>query len=100
MRVDRRKRIVEQHDAWLPSQGSSQGRALLLPARQVDSALAEQRRIPARELFDRFVELCDLSRPFGSVLVVGAVGEIGGDRIAEEKALLRHIADLTTQGRV
>src|SRR4029079_16815757 len=74
-----------------------QGGALLLSTRQVDSALAEHRVVPARERLDRFRELRDLGRPGPRPLVLCPVPDIVSDCITEQKAFLRDVADLAAQ---
>ena len=58
--VDRGERVVQDQDARLGRQGPREGRALLLPARQGQAALADEGVVAAREVGDVLRELRDV----------------------------------------
>src|SRR6185437_3872009 len=88
---------VQQHDAWPAGQCPRQRRALLLPAGEIDTTFAEQGFVSAGELRDRLVELGDTGRPGSGALVRRAVDEVASNGVAEQEALLRHVADLVAE---
>src|SRR6185437_7456908 len=99
MRVDGRECIVEQDDARATRQRAREGSALLLAAGEINPAFAQNRFIPTGKRFDRFGELRDSGGPRAGGVIRGSVDEIAADRIAEQKALLRYVADLAAQHR-
>src|ERR671917_403912 len=69
--------------------------ALLLATGERDAALADERLEIGGEAADVAAQAGDFRRPFhlGAFRLVDAEGDVFGERVAEKKRLLRHIAD-------
>ena len=96
LRVEGGGRLVQQEDLRLPEESSCDGNALLLPSRELDAALTDERVITVREgdfVLDEIVRVCLLACPIQ--VVIGhlepcAVYDILTDRAREEDWLLLH----------
>src|SRR4051812_32544740 len=94
--IQRRGRLVEDQDRRVLDQGAGDGDALALAYRKKPSPLAYNRVISLWETAD---EVVSVGRPGGRLdLGVGcsrpAIGDVGPDRIVEQKGVLQHDADL------
>ena len=88
--------LVEDQDRRILEKDTGDGEALLLPARELDAALADQGIEPVRQGGDHRVEP-GAARGGGDVRLRGAepaVGDVLADRAAEQEDILLHDADL------
>src|SRR5438093_209860 len=98
-RVKRAGGLVEDQDGRVSQDRSGNGHALPLAAREFYAALADDRLVPLREARDEVVGI-GLA---GGVLDLGlagagtAVGDVLGDRAAEQQHVLRHDRHLLAQ---
>lgn len=91
--IHRRNRIVEDQDGRIFQQGAGDGDALLLTARDGDTALAQDSLVAILEVHNVVPDVSKAGRPF-NVLgggVIHAKGDVVGDGIREEEVLLRDI---------
>ena len=94
-RVDRRRRVVEQEDAWVGEQRARERDPLPLPTGEREPLLADHGVVAVREPQD---ELVRFGRARGGFdLRGGRVGpgerDVGADRVGEEERVLEHDAD-------
>ena len=99
LHIHRAGAVVQDQDLGLRDQGAGDGDALLLPARQVDSALFDVGVVALRQLED---ELVRLGRSGGGdhLFVAGLrapIADVIAHRAGEQDRLLRHDADLRQQ---
>ncbi len=99
LHVDGAGAVVQNEDGGLDKQGAGDGDALLLPAGEIDAALADFGVVAAGQRGDKVVGLGHLGR--GDHLVVAGVGpsvaDVVADRAGEEHGLLQRRADLAAQ---
>src|SRR5438105_9087995 len=93
--VNGRERVVEDEYARLAQHRARDRRALLLPARERDAALAHQRVEAFGEAAHVVAQARDLRRPLdlGAPRALDAEGDVLRQRLAEEERLLRNVAD-------
>mmetsp|Transcript_6267 Transcript_6267/g.9457 ORF Transcript_6267/g.9457 Transcript_6267/m.9457 type:complete len:503 (+) Transcript_6267:362-1870(+) len=99
LRVERRRRLVEQQDLGVLEQRARDGDALLLSAGKHDAALSALRVVALGERLDEVVGVGE-ARGLLNARVradLGAVHDVVLDRHGEEHRLLRHKADLHAQ---
>ena len=77
VRVHRRQRVVEQHDARPARQRARQRGRCFCPPRQVDAALAEQRVVPAGKSSIVSTSCATSAAHAPGVRIVRAVGQVG-----------------------
>ena len=94
------QRIVKEQDRRVLHQGPRNAHALLLSARKGHAALAHNRVEPLRKPANVISHVGEFSLAlnFGSVGVEAAECDVVGDRIAEEKGILRHGSDRSPKG--
>src|SRR5215471_1211918 len=97
MCVDCRQRIVEKHDVRPTCECTSECSPLFLSAGEVDTPLPEHGIESTWKLSDRLRQLRNIRCPPASLCRRCPVGEIAGDRVAEEKTLLGYITDFRAQ---
>ena len=98
-RVDRAGGIVEQHDPRIGEQCPGERDPLALAAGQGQAALAHQGVVAVGQFPDELVGLGGPSRRL-DLLGAGrrtAVGDVGGDGVGEQEAVLEDHADLRAQ---
>eukprot|EP00760_Papus_ankaliazontas_P035441 PhM_4_TR7794/c0_g1_i1/m.94252 len=91
--------LVEDNDGWVLQQAACNGNALLLPARQLQAALADGCIPLVRELLDEGKQL-RLARRLRNLLIRGvrlSVRNVVPNRLVEHHCVLRHDADVTAQ---
>src|SRR5215470_218426 len=98
-RVDARERIVEHQQRWIGDDGARQSEALLLSARERDSAFANDGVIAARKRFDVPRYPGDGGGPAnrGLVRIVTPEANVLAHRGGEQERILGHEADAATQ---
>ena len=98
-RVDGRRRVVEDQDAWVDDECAGDRESLPLTARERDPALADDRVVAVRQRLDELVRLRQLGRVHD--LVIGRAGPAEGDVLAdarrEEERILGDHADLAAE---
>ena len=62
LRIDRRGRFVQDQDGRVAQDGTGDGEALLLPARELDAALADHGVVPLGQPFDKRLRVGDPRR--------------------------------------
>mmetsp|Transcript_16853 Transcript_16853/g.46057 ORF Transcript_16853/g.46057 Transcript_16853/m.46057 type:complete len:356 (+) Transcript_16853:255-1322(+) len=99
LRVQRRRRLVEQQDPRVRHDGARDGDALLLPAAQLRAALTAQRIVLARQRVDEGVRVGHVAGLFhlGLRRALLAVPHVVRDGRREEHGLLRNEADVLPQ---
>src|SRR5260370_2540438 len=99
LRVDAGQRIVEDQYAWVADNGAGNGGALLLAAREGDTALTNYGFIFVGEAFDVRIEAGDLRGLANLVEIVIREDErdIAANGFAEQVSVLRNVADGTAQ---
>ena len=99
LRIDRSGRVVEQEDRRIEQQRPSDRQPLPLSAGKIRALLADQRVVAVGELADEFVAAAMVAargcRPRGSPGM--SERNVRGHRIAEQKILLKHDADVPPQ---
>ena len=98
-RVERRGRLVEDHDRRVLQQRARDRDALLLAARELQPALADDRVVALRRRGDEAVDVRRARRAFdlGAAGAGAAVGDVVFDGVVEEHGVLRHDADRLAQ---
>src|SRR5204863_2123098 len=98
-RIERRGRIVEDQDARVLDQRTSDRDALPLPTRQRQPALADERLVSVGQRRDEVVQSRELGRAHD--VLVALIGPRVGDVVAqggrEEERVVRHQRDLPAQ---
>src|SRR5262249_5025637 len=95
--IERRGGVVEDEDRRTLEDGTSEGAALALAARELDAALADMgvetaATLPILELLDEVerVRLLGGAEDLGLARLRRAVADIVADRAVEERGILRH----------
>ena len=99
--VERGQGVVQDQDARIARQRTGQRRALLLSARERETALAHHRLVARREVLHVLVELRQARRLEHAHVVVRrqTEGHVGAHALREQERLLRDHADRTAQAR-
>ena len=98
--VERGEGIVEDQDFRMTVDGACDRQTLLLPARNVGTALRNAGIVLLLLFVDEFRRLRDVACAAHGVVVAVriSVRDVAGDRSLEQERLLRHVADLVAQG--
>ena len=89
--VEGRRGLVQQEDAWVHEEGSADGHALLLPARETHATLAHLGLVAVLELDDELVCVGGLGRRLDlgvGDLAVDAVGDVVADAGGKQDGFL------------
>ena len=99
LHVDGARRIVHHEYRRIVGERACQTQALLLAARQTNTALSHNRLIPFGHVADEVVRSGDLRHAPHVIGVVGVLirsgeSDVAGDRVGEQEHILRHDRDL------
>ena len=92
--------FVEDEDGCFAEDGACYGEALSLAAGEVEATVADEGVVALREGVDELVgvgDACGLSDLLAGV-AFGAEGDVGGDGVVEEDAVLGDEAELPAEG--
>ena len=94
-------RFVEDQDARVGHQGSGDGNALALTAREVGAAFVDRRIVSMRQVEDELVGAGELRRPDDRLHRDAGVGQrdVFANRSVEQEVFLQDHADLAAQPR-
>ena len=98
-RIERARRLIEHEHRAIGQNGTRNGDALALAARQLHAALADLGFESLRQAFDEFQRV-RTRRRFANLVHAGArlaIRDILGNAAVEQQRFLRHISDLATQ---
>ena len=95
LRIERRRRFVEDQDGRVLQQGAGDGHALLFATRQLQAPLAHHGVVAIWQAFNKIMDRCRFRRRHDGVLAgTGlAVGDVVFDGVVEQDRVLRHDAD-------
>ena len=95
-RIQGRSGLVKDQDAWIAEQRPRNGQALFLALRQLDSALADARVKPMRQLLDELPGVRGARRghELGFGGAVTTERDVVADGRREQERVLKHDADL------
>ena len=98
-RIERARRLIEHEHRAIGQNGTRNGDALALAARQLHAALADLGFEALRQALDEFQRV-RTRRRFANLIHAGAglaIRDILGNAAMEQQRFLRHIGDLATQ---
>ena len=97
--VERRSGLVEDEDGRPFENGTGDGNALLLAARELEAAFTHHRVVALRQRHHEVVDLGKAGRLFdlGIAGAGTAIGDVVADGVVEEHGILRHHAECTAQ---
>ena len=100
LRIDARKRVVEDQDARIADDRAGQSGALFLAAGKRDTALADHGVVLRGEFLHVAVEAGDFGGFADAIEIASghSEGDVFADGFAEEIGVLRHVADGAAQG--